>query len=59
MRTILDEIVFLLNNGRSKDEVFTEITKKMHLTKSQKQEIVNLISQIETRDVFEKGKTPI
>tara|TARA_B100000902_G_C27310675_1_gene918211 strand:- start:3392 stop:3571 length:180 start_codon:yes stop_codon:yes gene_type:complete len=59
MRTILDEIVFLLNNGRSKDEVFTEITKKMHLTKSQKQEIVNLISQIETRDVFEKGKIPI
>lgn len=59
MRTILDEIVFLLNDGRSKDEVFTEITKKMHLTKSQKQEIANLISQIETRDVFEKGKTPI
>ena len=59
MRTILDEIVFLLNNGRSKDEVFTEITKKMHLTKSRKQEIVNLISQIETRDVFEKGKIPI
>ena len=59
MRTILDEIVFLLNNGRSKDEVFTEITKKMHLTKSQKQEIANLISQIETRDVFEEGKIPI
>ncbi len=59
MRTILNEIVFLLNHGRSKDEVFTEITKKMHLTKSQKQEIANLISQIETRDVFEKGKTPI
>tara|TARA_B100000945_G_scaffold291301_1_gene265719 strand:- start:2676 stop:2855 length:180 start_codon:yes stop_codon:yes gene_type:complete len=59
MRTILNEIVFLLNNGSSKDEVFTEITKKMHLTKSQKQEIANLISQIETRDVFEKGKTPI
>ena len=59
MRTILNEIVFLLNNGSSKDEVFTEITKKMHLTKSQKQEIVNLISQIETRDVFEKGKIPI
>ena len=48
-----------MNDGRSKDEVFTEITKKMHLTKSQKQEIANLISQIETRDVFEKGKTPI
>lgn len=59
MRTILNEIVFLLNDGRSKDEVFTEITKKMHLTKSQKQEIANLISQIETRDVFEKGKIPI
>ena len=59
MRTILNEIVFLLNDGRSKDEVFKEITKKMHLTKSQKQEIANLISQIETRDVFEKGKIPI
>ena len=60
-----DRIVKLLNLGFSRDEVFHDITEKcsmsIHKSKSpkkHKQELANLIAQIDDISVFSIGKIP-
>ena len=55
-----NQIVDLLNNGLSRDEVFIQVLKDFPtiVSKKQRQELADTIAQIDTRNVFAAGQIP-
>jgi hypothetical protein len=61
MNQVIDRIVKLLASGLNRDEVYKDIHSKCTLsvqTKSQKQQLADLIAQIDSRSVFAVGIIP-
>jgi len=61
MNQVIDRIVKLLASGLNRDEVYKDIHSKCTLsvqTKNQKQQLADLIAQIDSRSVFAVGTIP-
>lgn len=61
MNEVIDRIIKLLSLGLDRDEVYKDICSKCSLsvqTKNQKQELADLIAQIDSRSVFAVGRIP-
>jgi hypothetical protein len=61
MNQVIDRIVKLLASGLNRDEVYKDIYSKCTLsvqTKNQKQQLADLIAQIDSRSVFAVGIIP-
>ena len=61
MNEVVDRIVVLLSAGYSRCEVYKDIYKKCSLsvkTKNHKQQLADLIAQIDAKSVFAVGKIP-
>ena len=55
-----NQIVALLNDGLSRDEVFIQVLRDFPtiVSKKQRQELADTIAQIDTRNVFAAGQIP-
>ena len=55
-----NQIVALLNDGLSRDEVFIQVLRDFPtiVSKKQRQELADTIAQIDTRNIFAAGQIP-
>ena len=61
MNEVIDRIVKLFSEGHNRNEVYKDIYSKCSLsvqTENHKQQLADLIAQIDSRSVFAVGKIP-
>ena len=59
MNEVIDRIVKLLSEGHDRNEVYNDIYRKCSMsikTKNHKQQLADLIAQIDSRSVFAVGE---